>query len=160
MKPVRAFAASASHRRISQTVNHRGLTLARISTARPTLPPKKRGTASDSTFAVESSNSRSHNVEDSMFNAANSGSNRRPNAIQIGKQTSMILTLAIDGSEAPSDSTTPLGEYHKLIETGILRGDDHQTRIIQKLQDLHDKLIDYDPPKIPSPPQSNSLVSY
>lgn len=92
MKLVRTFAASASHRRIPQVVNHRGLSLAGISTARPTLPPKKRGTASDSTLAAESSHSRSHNVEDSMFTAANSGSNHGPDVIQIGKQTSITLT--------------------------------------------------------------------
>jgi len=41
----------------------------------------------------------------------------------------------------------------------VLRGDDHQTRIIQKLQDLHDELVNYDPPVIPYPSSENSLVS-
>lgn len=40
----------------------------------------------------------------------------------------------------------------------MLHGDDHQTRIIQKLQDLRDKLVDYKPPKIPDIPRSNTLV--
>ncbi|KNZ77216.1 Lactation elevated protein 1 [Termitomyces sp. J132] len=52
-----------------------------------------------------------------------------------------------------------MGEYQKLNASGALRGDEHQTRIIQKLQDLHDKLIDYNPPKIPELTQSNSLLS-
>ncbi|KAK1231154.1 ATPase [Marasmius sp. AFHP31] len=39
--------------------------------------------------------------------------------------------------------------YHNLINSGTLRGDQHQTRIIQKLQDLHDQLLDYTPPSIP-----------
>ncbi|EIM87914.1 AFG1-like ATPase [Stereum hirsutum FP-91666 SS1] len=42
-------------------------------------------------------------------------------------------------------------EYKKLIDKGALRPDDHQTRIIQKLQDLHDQLVDYVPPPIPPP---------
>jgi protein AFG1 len=50
-------------------------------------------------------------------------------------------------------------QYLTLIESGKLRGDDHQTRIIQKLQDLHDTLINYDPPIIPDPSFSGSLVS-
>jgi protein AFG1 len=40
----------------------------------------------------------------------------------------------------------------------VLQGDDHQTRIIQNLQDLHDKLVDYKPPKIPDISRSNSFV--
>jgi predicted ATPase len=56
------------------------------------------------------------------------------------------------------DLLTPLRQYQKLIDTGVLRGDDHQTRIIQKLQDLHDKLLHYDPPHIPRPSHNTSLV--
>ncbi|KAF9006620.1 AFG1-like ATPase-domain-containing protein [Cyathus striatus] len=49
--------------------------------------------------------------------------------------------------------------YTQLIEAGALRGDDHQTRIIQKLQTLHDNLLNYSPPQIPDPAKSNSLLS-
>ncbi|TFK20359.1 AFG1 family mitochondrial ATPase [Coprinopsis marcescibilis] len=54
---------------------------------------------------------------------------------------------------------TPLRQYEKLIDTGVLRGDDHQTRIIQKLQNLHTQLLDYEPQPIPDEAQSNSLLS-
>lgn len=37
-------------------------------------------------------------------------------------------------------------EYHKLVQVGALRSDDYQTRIIQKLQTLHDALAVYEPP--------------
>lgn len=57
-----------------------------------------------------------------------------------------------------SDFVSPLEYYHGLINTGVLRGDDHQTRIIQKLQDLHDKLTTYTPPSVPDPSASTSLV--
>ncbi|KAJ7284068.1 AFG1-like ATPase [Mycena rebaudengoi] len=57
-----------------------------------------------------------------------------------------------------SGEDEPLAQYRRLVRTGTLRGDDHQTRIIQKLQDLHDKLVDYHPPRIPAP-GSTSLFS-
>jgi protein AFG1 len=53
---------------------------------------------------------------------------------------------------------TPLLRYQELLETGALRGDDHQTRIIQKLQGLHDRLVAYTPPKVPDPPKPSGLV--
>lgn len=59
----------------------------------------------------------------------------------------------------PPGSLTPLRQYERLINSGVLRGDEHQTRIIQKLQDLHDKLVDYNPPPVPEEGPANSLVS-
>ncbi|KAI0797000.1 AFG1-like ATPase [Abortiporus biennis] len=54
----------------------------------------------------------------------------------------------------------PINQYHKLVEAGTLRADPHQTRIIEKLQRLHDDLLTYEPPKIPTaPPSSNSLIA-
>jgi protein AFG1 len=47
-------------------------------------------------------------------------------------------------------------EYQKLVEAGALRSDDYQTRIIQKLQGLHDALAVYDPPP---PAETLSLVN-
>jgi predicted ATPase len=52
--------------------------------------------------------------------------------------------------------STPMQEYRKLVEAGGLRLDDHQTRIIQKLQNLHDALAVYAPPP---PAGTLSLVS-
>ncbi|KAJ7752827.1 AFG1-like ATPase-domain-containing protein [Mycena maculata] len=54
-------------------------------------------------------------------------------------------------SRGTSGQNEPLPQYRKLVASGALRGDDHQTRIIQKLQDLHDKLVGYDPPRISQP---------
>lgn len=48
-------------------------------------------------------------------------------------------------------------EYKKLVQAGALRLDDHQTRIIQKLQALHDALAVYDPP---TPSGGSSLLSF
>ncbi|KZP20184.1 AFG1-like ATPase [Athelia psychrophila] len=53
---------------------------------------------------------------------------------------------------------TPIEHYHRLVAENTLRTDAHQTRIIQKLQDLHDRLETYDPPLIPSP-SSGSIIS-
>lgn len=41
----------------------------------------------------------------------------------------------------------------------MLRGDEHQTRIIQKLEGLHNKLVTYTPPKVPDPPKPSGLLS-
>ncbi|KAI0340917.1 AFG1-like ATPase [Trametopsis cervina] len=58
-----------------------------------------------------------------------------------------------------SAALTPLEQYHRLVESGALRADDHQTRIIKGLQRLHDDLATYDPPPIPSSTPSLSLLS-
>ena len=59
----------------------------------------------------------------------------------------------------PLPSITPIEQYHKLLESGVLHGDGHQIRIIRKLQDLHDKLLHYTPPPISSPAPLTSFVS-
>ncbi|CDO73775.1 hypothetical protein BN946_scf185015.g103 [Trametes cinnabarina] len=46
-----------------------------------------------------------------------------------------------------------------LVESGTLRADEHQERIIHKLQRLHDDLLRYEPPNITHTPASNSLIS-
>lgn len=76
-----------------------------------------------------------------------SGQNPRPSACATPNSYMSAL-----------EPVTLLSEYHKLLEAGILRGDAHQTRIIQKLQDLHSKLVDYNPPKVPDIKTSHSLV--
>jgi hypothetical protein len=62
-----------------------------------------------------------------------------------------VNQLVVLGSQS-----TPMQEYRKLVEGGGLRLDDHQTRIIQKLQTLHDALAVYAPPP---PVETLSLVS-
>ncbi|KAK7470375.1 ATPase [Stygiomarasmius scandens] len=70
-----------------------------------------------------------------------------------------ITSLHSDSSAPSKHHVKPLHHYHGLIESGTLRGDEHQTRIIQKLQDLHDRLIDYVPPPISDNTPSESLFS-
>ncbi|KAL7282579.1 hypothetical protein ACG7TL_004050 [Trametes sanguinea] len=50
-------------------------------------------------------------------------------------------------------------QYYKLVESGTLRSDDHQERIIKKLQRLHNDLLRYEPPNVSHTPASNSLIS-
>ena len=45
-----------------------------------------------------------------------------------------------------------------MVETGALRPDDHQTKIIQILQDLYNKLLEYSPPSLPTVAETKSLV--
>ncbi|EPQ59175.1 AFG1-like ATPase [Gloeophyllum trabeum ATCC 11539] len=54
---------------------------------------------------------------------------------------------------------TPLQQYHTLVQKGALKKDDHQTRIIQKLQKLHDQLANYEPPPVPEVHPKGSLLS-
>ncbi|KAH9850808.1 AFG1-like ATPase [Lenzites betulinus] len=61
--------------------------------------------------------------------------------------------------KAQESRNSPLQQYYKLVESGVLRADDHQERIIGKLQRLHDDLLHYEPPHISHTPASNSLIS-
>jgi len=45
-----------------------------------------------------------------------------------------------------------------MVETGALRPDDHQTKIIQILQNLYNKLLEYSPPSLPIVTETGSLV--
>ncbi|KIP12803.1 hypothetical protein PHLGIDRAFT_97490 [Phlebiopsis gigantea 11061_1 CR5-6] len=62
-------------------------------------------------------------------------------------------------SGSPGSALTPIQQYHKLVESGALRADDHQTRIIQKLQRLHDDLVKYEPPAVSHSSSSGSMLS-
>ena len=63
------------------------------------------------------------------------------------------------------DKWGPLDEYDERVHSRSLRDDEHQRTIIQTLQDLHDMLADYQPPKVIHPtieslkPASRSLFS-
>ncbi|KAI9839175.1 MAG: hypothetical protein M1819_003168 [Sarea resinae] len=45
----------------------------------------------------------------------------------------------------------PMNEYDARIASGRIRNDEHQRTIIQSLQDLHEMLKDYNPPKVVHP---------
>jgi len=45
-----------------------------------------------------------------------------------------------------------------MVETGALSPDDHQTKIIQILQDLYNNLLEYSPPSLPIVAETKSLV--
>jgi protein AFG1 len=62
-------------------------------------------------------------------------------------------------SSPGKESRSPIKHYQHLINTNVLRGDQHQTRIIHILQDLHNSLAQYNPPHIPQYSSSNSLLS-
>jgi protein AFG1 len=63
------------------------------------------------------------------------------------------------GTFPSKESRSPIEHYQHLIDTKVLRGDEHQTRIIHILQDLHNSLAQYNPPHIPQQSSSNSLLS-
>jgi protein AFG1 len=58
------------------------------------------------------------------------------------------------------ESISPIKQHEKLVQSGVLRSDDHQIRIIGKLQRFWEQVLKYDPPPIPDAKTSNSLVFY
>lgn len=63
-------------------------------------------------------------------------------------------------SEAAAHDRSPINGYQRLVEGGTLKPDAHQTRIVQKLERLHNDLSNHDPPPVPSLPTTSSLVSH
>ncbi|KAJ7087415.1 AFG1-like ATPase-domain-containing protein [Mycena crocata] len=76
---------------------------------------------------------------------------RHQSALASHSESSVHRPVPPPPAPRGADDNEPLPRYRKLVESGALRGDNHQTRIIQKLQDLHDRLVGYDPPRIPKP---------
>lgn len=147
-------------RRISNaSFNQRPAISTSISTRSPNAKP--RGRAMNSSLAVEPG--RLPNLAEQEFFANRSAhptpSNHSPNQDPFRGICFIYSTEERYLTSVTSEYLTPLRQYQKLIDSGALRGDDHQTRIIQKLQDLHDELIRYVPPEIPEESNSNSLVS-
>ncbi|EJD01514.1 AFG1-like ATPase, partial [Fomitiporia mediterranea MF3/22] len=64
-------------------------------------------------------------------------------------------------SETTSERSypTPRSQYRKLVQSGILRPDEHQEHIIDKLQALHEQLENYVQTPIIESRQSSSLLS-
>ncbi|KAF7332377.1 AFG1-like ATPase [Mycena kentingensis (nom. inval.)] len=63
------------------------------------------------------------------------------------------------GGGGGDNANEPLPQYLRLVRSGTLRGDDHQTRIIEKLQGLHDRLRSYTPPEVAVPPPASFFSS-
>lgn len=61
-------------------------------------------------------------------------------------------------SQMFSESISPIKQHEKLVQSGVLRSDDHQIRIIGKLQRFWEQVLKYDPPPIPDAKTSNSLI--
>jgi len=136
MKAIRTIILTTPRRYITLSINRRALLSSSL--IPPPRPTNDRGRAFNSSLAIEYT---TNHHESSIFNGSHTTNNINPPIF------------------APQEATTPLRRFHKLVETGVLRGDDHQTLIIHKLQNLHNQLINYDPPVIPHPSASNSLLS-
>ncbi|EGO02011.1 hypothetical protein SERLA73DRAFT_177700 [Serpula lacrymans var. lacrymans S7.3] len=105
-----------------------------ISTSTPRLSAKTQGKAFNSSLAVDASNL----AESSILNRS---------------EATNVLTAAQKGA------LSPMQQYEKLVQTETLRVDDHQTRIIGKLQRLHDQIMTYAPPLIPDTASQGSIIS-
>ncbi|KAF8663442.1 hypothetical protein AX16_001012 [Volvariella volvacea WC 439] len=140
MKAVRTILSSSSPRPVAASINGRvRLSTFAVASAPHQKPAKHTGRAQNSSLAVESL-STTNAIEQTIL-----ASKAPPSSAPLS---------------TPNEGITPLQRYCQLVDAGTLRGDDHQTRIIQKLQDLQDQLIAYDIPTIPEPPvASDSLFS-
>ncbi|KAG6832167.1 hypothetical protein H0H92_004898 [Tricholoma furcatifolium] len=139
MKATRTILTSTPRRLVSnRAAQRRPLVLAAPVFQEPTSRRRY-----NSSLSIES-NSSSRNVEPTLL-----ATHSKP----------ISNTSQHPPQNTPAEELTPMGEYQKLITTGVLRDDEHQTRIIQKLQDLHDNLVGYSPPRIPELPQVNSMFS-
>ncbi|KAK0206917.1 AFG1-like ATPase-domain-containing protein [Desarmillaria ectypa] len=132
-RAARSLVSSSQHQRriVSPSVLQRRTFLS-CSTPRP-QPIKGRG---NSTLAIDST----------------------PAEEQLYANGARALAQAAVSAETSRDPPPPLVQYRRLIDTGMLKGDEHQTRIIQKLQKLHDQLVHYTPPPAPDSSASTSLL--
>ncbi|KAF9481862.1 AFG1-like ATPase [Pholiota conissans] len=146
MKAARKILSSSSPivRRIPASVKQRASISSVASTSSHIQKNKPRGRALNSSLAIDSGLNQKLLDQEFFANRSANGTPPNPNP---------------DRDPTQNEWSTPLRQYQKMIDSGTLQGDDHQTRIIQKLQDLHDKLIDYKPLQIPDAPISNSLLS-
>ncbi|KAH7930645.1 AFG1-like ATPase [Leucogyrophana mollusca] len=106
-----------------------------LSTSRPVSSSQPQGKAFNSSLALDSA---SNLAEASILNRS---------------EVTNVLTAAQKGA------LSPIQQYQKLVQTGALRSDEHQTRIIAQLQHFHDQLITYSPPLIPDSSTQGSIIS-
>jgi protein AFG1 len=169
MKPVRSLVASAHLRPASSRCARFSTTPGRTTPfkPRPTTPLR----AQNSSLASVSSGASPSGIESGPVDTTNAAKynlkkaqpidtpHRTPIPSHNGRFFRLIMTSCrhVDMIDW-TDVVTPLLRYQELLETGVLHGDDHQTRIISKLQALHDELAGYHPPKVPDPPKPSGIV--
>ncbi|KAH8096695.1 AFG1-like ATPase [Cristinia sonorae] len=111
----------------------------------------------NSSLAVELGSSAHHEASDAILHGKQATRSPAPEpGTSLHRRSPLLSPLTNDIAVAVS---SPLQQYYKLVESGTLRADDHQTRIIQRLQRLHDDLTHYDPPLVPTPSSSSSIFS-
>lgn len=113
----------------------------------------------DGTQHSQSSAPRVHRPKLSCMESLASHSSRGRRGRKVSMLSSALHADEFIADEFEGAALTPIEQYHKLVKSEALRADDHQTRIIQKLQRLHDELATYDPPAPPSSSSSDSIVS-
>ncbi|KAG1752528.1 AFG1-like ATPase-domain-containing protein [Suillus paluster] len=79
-------------------------------------------------------------------------------SIASGNPAEFATINQLETSQTFLESTSPIKQHQKLVQSGVLRSDDHQVRIIGKLQRFWEQLLKYDPPPIPEVTTSNSLL--
>ncbi|PVG03510.1 hypothetical protein CPB86DRAFT_779227 [Serendipita vermifera] len=73
--------------------------------------------------------------------------NQRSSSVSVGTPAYRVPERRRRRWVAPSEET-PISKYEEMVKNGILRPDEHQKTIIEKLQRLHDDLRDYEQPPV------------
>lgn len=76
---------------------------------------------------------------------------RRDNALRPTRAPPSPRASRSYSDSATADTHGPIAEYDARVASGRLRNDDHQRTLVQSLQDLHDRLLTYKPPKVIHP---------
>lgn len=152
---ARTLALARSHRRPLTCYTYQRAAIRSI-TSRPS--PEIYRKRQNSTLAVEQADAREQAV---LLGKSSNASQSQSSPFQSQGEricASVEWMLMIEHITVfAATALTPLEQYHRLVASGTLRPDDHQTRIIEKLQRLHDDLEHYEPPPLPGA-ESSSLV--
>jgi hypothetical protein len=142
MKAARSSVLRQRNRLLSQTLPSRTQSRRVLSTSGPV--------ASSSTSSSPSAHAHAHGK---AFN-----SSLAVDSTAVSKLPEFTAVNQSETSRTHYAPTSPKKQYEKLVQSGVIQGDDHQVRIVGKLQRFWEQLLQYDPPSISEVNTSSSLV--
>ncbi|KAJ8597375.1 AFG1-like ATPase [Rhizopogon salebrosus TDB-379] len=143
MKAARSSVLRQRNRLLSQTLPSRTQSRRVLSTSGPV--------ASSSASSSPSAHAHAHGK---AFN-----SSLAVDSTAVSKLPEFAAVNQSETSRTHYAPTSPKKQYEKLVQSGVIQGDDHQVRIVGKLQRFWEQLLQYDPPSISEVNTSSSLMS-